>query len=301
LDGVLTDAFLGLAQLLVNGLALGAAYALVALGFVLVLNATGTVNFAQGDLVMAGGYVAIALAAVLPVPGLLLLPLVLVLMAALGWGVSLAAWLPGRPPAAGFIATIAIGIILQESATELFGAGPRATPPVLGTVLGTGRIELGGLVLGTQSLAILVTAAALILGQHLLLTRTRLGRMLRASAQDAEMARLLGIPVPRMIAASFALGSALAGAAGLLLANRYFVTPSSGTDFILKAYMAVTLGGWGSLAGAVLGAFAIALFEVVVSAYASYTTASAALYIVVLALLFLRPEGLFAGMIRRRA
>ncbi len=296
-NGVSTDALLGLAQLLVNGLALGAAYALVALGFVLVLNATGAVNFAQGDLVMTGGYVAIAIAAVLPVPGLLLLPLVLVLMAVLGWGVSLVAWLPGRPAAAGFIATIAVGIILQESATELFGAGPRATPPVLGN----GRVELGGLMIGTQSLAILATAAALILGQHLLLTRTRLGWMLRASAQDAEMARLLGIPVRLMVAASFALGSALAGAAGLLLANRYFVTPSSGTDFILKAYMAVTLGGWGSLAGAILGAFAIALFEVVVSAYASYTTATAALYVAVLALLFLRPEGLFAGMIRRRA
>src|SRR5438874_11273399 len=105
-----------LLQLALNGLALGAAYALVALGFVLVLNATSAVNFAQGDMVMAGGYVAIALAGALPVPGMLLLPLVLVLMAALGLVVAALAYLPlaARPPARVFISTIAAGIVLQH-------------------------------------------------------------------------------------------------------------------------------------------------------------------------------------------
>ncbi|MBZ0325158.1 MAG: branched-chain amino acid ABC transporter permease, partial [Alphaproteobacteria bacterium] len=105
-----------IAQLLVNALALGAAYALVALGFVLVLRATGAVNFAQGDLVMAGGYCAIALAAVLPLPGLALLPLVLVLMAVLGLALSAIAYHPlkDRPPVAVFISTIAVAIMLQN-------------------------------------------------------------------------------------------------------------------------------------------------------------------------------------------
>src|SRR5882724_3950933 len=118
-------------QLLINGLALGAAYALAALGFVLVLNATGAVNFAQGDMVMAGGYVAIALAGVLPVPGLVLLPLVLVLMAGLGLALSAAAYFPlrARPQAAVFISTIAVGIILENTANLIFGAAPRAAPP----------------------------------------------------------------------------------------------------------------------------------------------------------------------------
>src|ERR1700686_3797815 len=102
-------------QLLINGLALGAAYALVALGFVLVLNATGAVNFAQGDMVMAGGYVAIALAGLLPVPGLVLLPVVRGLGGGLGLAPPAAAFSPlrARPPAAVFISTIAVGIILQ--------------------------------------------------------------------------------------------------------------------------------------------------------------------------------------------
>jgi branched-chain amino acid transport system permease protein len=286
-------------QLLINGLALGAAYALVALGFVLVLNATGAVNFAQGDMVMAGGYVAVALAAWLPAPGIVLLPLVMALMAVLGIGFSALAYFPlkRRPPPAIFISTIAVGIILQNAVNLAFGAAPRTAPPLLGN----GAVTLGGLAVTTQSLAIMVVAATLVAGQYLLLGKTQLGRMLRATAQDREMAEMVGVPVDAMIATSFAIGAALAGAAGLLLANQFFVTPESGGDFIIKAYIAVTIGGWGSLAGAVSGALLIALFEVVVSALMSYTAATAALYAALLAILFLRPQGLFGEASRRRA
>src|SRR5690242_12942429 len=112
-----------LVQLALNGLALGAAYALVALGFVLVLNATGAVNFAQGDLVMAGGYSAATLAAVLPVPGLALLPVVIVVMALLGLAIAGLAYFPlmRRPTTAVFVSTIAVGLVLQSAAVNLFG------------------------------------------------------------------------------------------------------------------------------------------------------------------------------------
>jgi len=115
-------------QLLVEVLALGAAYALVALGFVLILNATGAVNFAQGDMVMAGGFAAVLLANTLPVPGLALLPALLVGMAVLGAVVAVVAYMPlrRRPPEAVFISTIALGIILQNVANRLFGAEPIA-------------------------------------------------------------------------------------------------------------------------------------------------------------------------------
>jgi branched-chain amino acid transport system permease protein len=288
-----------LLQLLLNALALGAAYALVALGFVLVLNATSAVNFAQGDMVVAGGFVAIALASALPVPGALLLPLVLVLMAALGLLASALAYFPliRRPPTAVFISTIALGIILENGMTALFGGEPRAAPPLFGA----GEIRVGGLVVGVQRLAIMGVAAALILAQHLLLARTQFGRMLRATAQDREIARALGIPAARMIAAAFALAAALAGAAGLLLANEYFVSPGDGGGYILRAYIAATIGGWGSLPGAVLGALLIALFEVSLSAWLSYAAATGALYAVLLAILFLRPQGLFGEAVQRRA
>ncbi|HEX3499045.1 MAG TPA: branched-chain amino acid ABC transporter permease [Stellaceae bacterium] len=286
-------------QLLINAIALGAAYALVALGFVLVLNATAAVNFAQGDMVMAGGYVAIALAGALPVPGILLLPLVLVLMAVLGLVVAALAYLPlaARPPAAVFISTIAIGIVLENGINLLFGAAPRATP----SLLGTGQLTWGGLAVSLQSLAIVAVAALLIAGQSFVMARTQFGRMLRATAQDRETARALGIRVTAMIAASFAIGAALAGAAGLLLANQFFVTPSAGTDFVIKAYIATTIGGWGSLAGSVAGAFLIAVFEVGVSSVFSYTVATAALYAALLAILLLRPQGLFGEAAQTRA
>lgn len=288
-----------LAQLLVNGVALGAAYALVALGFVLVLNATAAVNFAQGDLVMAGGLSAAALAPHLPVPGVALLPVVILAMAGLGVIVALAAVMPlrGKPPVAIFISTTAVGIMLQNGATVLFGPEPRAAPPLFGG----GTIELAGIVVAQQSIAIIAVAAALIGAQHWLFARTQFGRRLRATAQDPEMARACGVPVPLMILATFALGTACAGVAGLLLGNQFFVSPTAGGDLILKAYIAVTIGGWGSVPGAVAGAMLIALFEVLVSAALSYPVALGALYLTLLGILVLRPQGLFGEAAGRRA
>jgi branched-chain amino acid transport system permease protein len=299
-------------QLLVNGLALGAAYALVALGFVLVLKATSAVNFAHGDLVMAGGFVAVALATVLPVPGIVLLPLVAVLMALLGVVFSLLAYFPlkSRPPVSVFISTIALGVIAQHSVNAMAGAEPRAAPPLFDAEL----ISFLGISVSRQSASVIAVAALLIAGQHMLFTYTRLGKALRATAQDREMAAAIGIRTDAMIALTFALAGALAGTAGLLLANTFFVTPTDGTNFIVKAYIAVTIGGWGSIAGAVVGALLIALFEVVypalpallpvlnqVSPLFSQTAATIILYLVLLAILAARPQGLFGEASRRRA
>jgi branched-chain amino acid transport system permease protein len=302
-------------QLLINTTALGAAYALVALGFVWVLNATNAVNFAHGDMVMAGGFVSLALAALLPVPGILLLPLVLVLMAALGLGFSVLAYFPlkDRPPVAVFISTIALGIMVSNTANALFGAEPRATPPLFeGGVIG-----VGSLIVSRQSIAVILVAALLIAGQHLLFARTQFGRKLRATAQDRDMAAAIGIPVARMIALTFALATALAGAAGLLLSNSFFVTPADGMNYMVKAYIAVTIGGWGSIAGAVAGAFLIALFDVMLPGLPallpalnalpgadwlfSQTVATILLYLLLLAILLLRPQGLFGEVAQRRA
>ena len=298
-------------QVLANGLALGAAYALVALGFVLVVNAASAVNFAQGDLVMAGGYAAVALGRLWPVPGIVLLPAVLAIMAVLGLLLSAIAYFPlrGRPATAVFVSTIAVGLMLENAANAIFGAEPQAGPPLFpGAVIALGPVSLS-----RQALAVIVTAAVLITAQELLFARTRLGQRLRATAQDREMAAAIGINVTWMIALSFALAAALGGAAGLLLANSFFVTPTDGTNYMLKAYIAVVIGGWGSIPGAVAGALLIAVFEVVypslpllvpalpASWLFSETTATIILYIVVLAVLLLRPRGLFGEAALRRA
>jgi branched-chain amino acid transport system permease protein len=298
-------------QVFANGLALGAAYALVALGFVLVVNATGAVNFAQGDLVMAGGFVAVALAGLWPVPGFALLPAVLVVMAGLGLILSAVAYFPlrTRPPSAVFVSTIAVGIMLENGANAIFGAEPRAAP----ALFGSGSVALGPVTLSRQAVAIIIIAAVLIVAQQMLFTRTRLGQRLRATAEDRDMAAAIGIDVNRMVALTFALATALGGAAGLLLANSFFVTPTDGTNYMLKAYLAVVIGGWGSVPGAVVGALLIALFEVAypslpllvpglpMSRLFSETTATVILYLVVLALLFFRPRGLLGEAALRRA
>ena len=292
------------AQIAIDGLALGAAYALVALGFVLILNAAGAVNFAQGDLVMAGGFAAVLLAGLLPldgiaVPGLVLAPLVMIAGGAGGWIVAEVAYRPlrHRPPVAVFISTIAVGIMLQHGANGWFGAAERRTPPLV-----TGEpLAAGGLTISLQSLAIIGTAALVILLLHQLLERTQLGRRLRAAAEDPEMARALGIRVRRLTALAFALGAGLAALAGLLLANVYFVTPTAGLAFMLKAYIAVTIGGWGSLRGAVAGAFLVALFELAAGRLLTASMADALLYVALLMALLLRPQGLFGEAAGRRA
>lgn len=303
-------------QTLVSALALGSAYALLALGFVLILNATSAVNFTQGDMVMAGGYIAIALATVLPVPGIALLPFVLAAMIVLGLVFSLLAYFPlkSRPPVSVFISTIALGIIFQNTANAIFGAAPRGAPPLFPG----GQLALGPVTLPGQSAAVIAVAALLIGGQWWLFARTRLGRQLRATAQDRGMAEAVGIRVNWMIAFTFGLAAALAGAAGLLLANTFFVSPTDGTNYIIKAYIAVTIGGWGSLPGAIAGALLIALFEVIypsvplflpfvdrnapwVQDVFSHTVSTIILYVVVLVILFFRPQGLFGEVVQRRA
>jgi branched-chain amino acid transport system permease protein len=220
-------------------------------------------------------------------------------MALGGLVVAAVAYAPLRraPPTSVFIATIAVGLIIQHGVTLGIGPEPRVGPPLIDA----GIWRIGGIGLAHQQLATIVAAAVLIAAVHLLLQRTRFGRQLRAAAQDPEMARAVGIPVAVTIAASFALAGALAGAAGLLLSNQYLVEPSYGAGLMLKAYIATVIGGWGRIWGAAFGAFAIAVFETLVAAVASYVVAEGLLYLAVLIVLALRPQGLFGEAAGRRA
>lgn len=275
------------------------AYALVALGFVLALNASGAVNFAHGDLVVLGGAVAVLLAAWLGLPGFLLLPLVALALAGAGVLAAHVAILPlaRRPPEATFVATIALAALIEQTLTVTMGAAPRTTPPFLGS----GAVTLAGIPLGLQPLAIVMVGAGLVAALWFLLERTQIGRRMRAVASDRHMARAVGIPVRRYVTLSLALSGALAGIAGFLLGHQFLVTPTQGAGHMLKAYIAVALGGWGSVPGALIGALAIGLFETFVSAEVGDAWASAALYIAVLLVLTLRPRGLFGEPVGQRA
>ena len=286
-------------QLVLNALALGMAYALVALGFVLALNAAGAVNFAHGDLVVLGGAVAVLLAGGLGLPGFLLLPLVALVLAAAGVIAAHVAILPlaRRPPEATFVATIALAAMIEQGLTLGLGAAPRSTPPLIGS----GALTVAGVPLGLQPLAIVLAGAVLVAGLWFLLEHTQIGRRMRAVAADRHMARAVGIPVARYVTLSLALAGALAGIAGLLLGHQFLVTPTQGAGHMLKAYIAVALGGWGSIPGALVGALGIGVFETFVSAAVGDAWASAALYGAVLLVLTVRPRGLFGEPVGQRA
>ena len=286
-------------QRALNTRALAAAYALGALGFVLIINGGGAVNFAHGDLVMAGGFIAVFLALQVDLPGVVLAPAVIVLAGLLGLALSVAAYFPLRrgQPVGIYVSTIAVGVMLQNATLNLFGAAPRRGPALIESE----PLRLGGIAMSSQALATLAVAAALLLALHLLLQRSRLGRQLRATAQDPLMAESVGIDTRTMIALSFMLAAGLAGAAGLLLAPLHFVSPHDGAALILKAYVATVIGGWGRIHGALLGALIVALFEVVGATLVSHPAAEAALYVLLLGMLWLKPEGLFGEPARRRA
>jgi branched-chain amino acid transport system permease protein len=287
-----------LLQLALNGIALGAAYALVALGFVLVVNATGAVNFAHGDLVMAGGYAAVLLGAWLHAPLLVLLPLVAGVMFVLGVAVCFLAYFPllDRPPSTVFISTLLCGIILENAYIVIFGPQAKAGPPLLAG----GTIEIGTVLLSRQAVATIVVATVLVGVQYLVFFRTQIGRRLRAVSQDREMAQALGIRSLALIAITFGVGTALAGIAGAILANQFFVSPGGGVPLSVYGYIAVVIGGWGSVFGAVVGALIIALFQTVASAFVPYTVATGGLYVALLVTLFLRPQGIFGERVQRR-
>lgn len=275
------------------------AYALIALGFVLALNASGAVNFAHGDLVVLGGAAAVAFALSTGLPAPLLLPLVALALALSGVIAARVAILPlvQRPPEAAFVATIALAAVIEQALTVTMGAAPQTAP----SLLGGGGFEVAGIVVPRQPLAIVLVGAALTAALWFLLERTQIGRRMRAVAADRHMARAVGIPVARYVVLSLALAGALAGIAGFLLGHQFLVSPTQGAGHMLKAYIAIAIGGWGSVPGALLGALGIGFFETFVSAAVGDAWASAALYLGVIALLLVKPSGLFGEPVGRRA
>jgi branched-chain amino acid transport system permease protein len=305
-----------MAQLLLNTLSLGAAYSLLAIGFVLVLNATGAVNLAHGSFVVVGGFLSASCGAMLKLPGAVILPIVLAGMMLVGGILALIAYYPlrNRSPVSVFISTISMSAILETGTLLVFGPSPRVGPPVLSS----GSVQLGAATLNVQSLATVVLAIVLVLAQYLVLSRTVLGKRLRAVAEDREMARALGMNVNAMIFITFGIAAALAGAAGLMFSNTFYITPGDGEAYMIKTYVAATMGGWGSLRGAIVGAFLVAAFEVLVpslplaapslvsalpsvEAIFSPTASTIWLYLAFLVVLFFRPQGLFGEAVQQRA
>jgi branched-chain amino acid transport system permease protein len=285
-------------QLVVNGLAMGCIYALVALGFLLIYQAVGALNFAQGELVMLGGFLGISLALGLKLPLPLAFLLTILLMAAIGWLFQRVAYYPlrNRPFAAVIISTVGVGIALRNGAQLIWGPNPLSFPGLFGAE----PIRVAGTTILPQHLFIIAVTLLLLAAQYWFFTRTALGRQLQATAQDAEMARLMGIPVGRMIAATFMLSAAMAGVAGLLLAPVFFVTTDMGGMVMLKAFVASIIGGFGSIPGAIVGALFVGVMETFVAAYVSSAYKDAFAFLILILVLFVAPRGLFGEKISEK-
>lgn len=211
---------------------------------------------------------------------------------------ALIAWAPlrKRPIEATFIAAIAIGIVIQNGLTATFGGAPQAPPP-----LGSGGVRLGGVYISSQAAWTLAFAGLAFAAVAFVLLKTQLGRRLRAAAEDPDIAAAHGIPVIRMAFLAFIAAGALAGLAGALLASQHYATPTTGADYILKAYIAATAAGWGRILPTAVAALAIALFETVGAALVSHAAAEGALYLAFVLLLAIRPQGLAGEAVGRRA
>jgi branched-chain amino acid transport system permease protein len=280
-----------MAQLVVNGLALGAIYALVALGMLFIFNAAQIVNFAQGQLLMIGAFLGVSGAMQHDLPIGLAWVVTLLAMAAIGVGFMAIVYFPlrGKPPFLVILTTVAMGVVLENLALIVWGPLPVSlASPVSGRPL-----HIHGVVVSMHQLTIFATAAIVLLLQWLFLTRTRFGVMMQATAQDLQAARLVGIRVNRTIAVAFALGAALAGLGGLLVAPIFLAEPTMGGILGLKAFVVAVIGGFGSLPGAVIGGLSLGLIETFGARYISSDYRDAYAFIIMIAVLFVWPRGLF--------
>jgi branched-chain amino acid transport system permease protein len=286
-------------QLLFTGLGIGAIYALVALGFVLLIRAASVVNFGQGQFSMVGAYLLVVCFNMLGLPYLLSMLISVILMA--GFGVLFAGatyWpLRNRGGLPVIISTIGASIFIENIVLVLYGPSPEVLPGLFDSP----GFQVGEVFMDSQYLSILVSATLLVILQYVIFEKTLLGKKLQATSQDKEMASLLGIPVALMILITFAYSAALGGLAGMLVAPVLFVSVGMGGLIALKAFAANIIGGYGSIPGAILGGLALGVAETLGASYISVPYKDAFAFFMLLMFLMVRPQGLFGEKISEKA
>jgi branched-chain amino acid transport system permease protein len=290
-------------QQLVNGLALGSLYALVAIGFSMIYGIVRLINFAHGDIVMLGAFATLALAAA-GVPWPLILLVALVVGALAGMTIETLVFRPirGAPQVTGFIATLAVSVMIQNTTLMLLSGQQRN---FLFPAAMRERVGVGGVSASVTDLVIIAVTVLLIGALFLVVRRTRLGLAMRATAENLMAARLMGVAVNRTILAAFAIGSALAAVAGLLWGGKFGqIDPLMGLVPGLKAFVACVIGGVGSIGGAMLGGYLLGMAEVLFlglmpQAFAGYRDAF--VFSLLIVVLLVKPSGLFARHADERA
>lgn len=283
---------------LLNGLTLGSTYSLIALGYTMVYGILELINFAHSEIYMIGAFLGLIMVTVYKLPFPLALLITMAGSCLLGITIEKVAYKPLRKSTriAPLISAIGVSIFLQNAVLML--AGPQARSFPAGINITT--LNLGPFRISSLQLLILLVSIILMIGLHFLIQKTKLGQAMRATAQDKEAAQLMGIKIDQVISFTFAIGSALGGAAGVLV-GVYFdsVDPMMGFFPGLKGFVAAVLGGIGSIPGAMLGGLILGLVEMLGAVYMSrYKDAIA--FAVLIFILLLKPTGLLGRRVQEK-
>jgi branched-chain amino acid transport system permease protein len=277
-------------QFLFSGLTIGAIYALVALGFTLIYNASDVINFAQGEFVMIGGMVTFfAVAAGIPLPIAALIALVAAIV--IGMLLHLLAIEPakGASPVTLIIITIGASIFLRGVAAVVFDKNYHSYPPFAGS----DPIQIGGATILPQSLIVLLGTLLIVVALWVLTTKTMIGKAMTATATNRLAARLVGINTALIVGLSFGVSAAIGAIGGILVTPITLTNYDIGTLLALKGFAAAMLGGMGHPVGAVVGGLVVGLLETFGAGYISSAYKDAIAFLVILAVLFVMPQGLF--------
>lgn len=294
------DAFINqFFQQLINGVSLGSIYALIALGYTMIYGIIKLINFAHGDIYMLGAYFGFFATTQL---GLSFVPAIIVSMlcaALVGIVIERVAYRPMRnaPRIAILITAIGVSFFLEYGMILLVSPQPRTFPAVFTPTV----YNFGSLVVNSQQIVILVSAIILMVGLTYIVNRTKAGKAMRAVSFDADAARLMGINIDKVISLTFALGSALAAAGGVLVGVYYnSIDPLMGMMPGLKAFVAAVLGGIGIIPGAMLGGIILGVVEAMVSGFFSSTFRDAAAFGILILILLYKPAGLLGKNVREK-
>ena len=280
-------------QLLLSGISHGCVYGLIALGFVLVYKATEMLNFAQGELMMLGAFVAFTLINLVGLPFIAGFALTLVVMLAFGMALERGVLRPmiGEPPFAVLMLTIGLGFVLRAAASAVWGNEPRTLDvPFAGEI-----VAIGGLIAGYDNLVVIGGTALLCVALWLFFRFSRMGIAMQAASQNQLAAYYCGVPVKRVTSLVWGISAAISATAGVLVAPIALIDPAMGLVGI-KAFAAAIVGGFGSLPGAIVGGLVIGVAEQFVGLYLPPGLGEVSAFVILLAMLFVRPQGIFASL-----
>ena len=279
---------------IINGLTSGSLYALIALGYTMVYGIAKMINFAHGDIIMVGAYTVCVCAGVSGMPIWLTIILAVVVCGILGVVIEKVAYKPLRnaPTLAVLITAIGVSYFLQNLCQTIFGADPKT----VSSLIPSGGVKVWGITISYTTIITVVITVIVMIVLNLFIKKTRLGSAMRAVSEDKGAATLMGINSNRIISITFAIGSALAGVAGILYVCQYgTIQPTMGALPGIKAFVAAVIGGIGSVPGAMIGGIGLGLLEAMTKAYISTTLLDAIVFGILILVLLFMPTGILGS------